>query len=180
MKAKKYLWFSLLFVISFALDQGTKIWARHVLQPMGHGQGITVIPGFFDLTYSENPGSAFGLFRNVTGARYLLFAIGILCLGVVVAWLYKIPGNTPWLGAKLGLLAGGAVGNILDRVLYGRVTDFVLWKITTAGKVYQWPVFNIADAALVIGVAMLLLDWPRDAVFKEMEEEEKKARKRAG
>lgn len=171
MKAK-YLFFTILFLIGLGLDQGTKIWARDTLKPLlfkdrEEERSIKVIKGYFDFRYSENPGSAFGMFRGMPGARYFLFAVGLLCLGVVGAWLHKIPDSASWLGAKLGLLAGGAVGNIVDRLRFGRVTDFVVWKVTSGGRVYEWPTFNIADAALVIGVALLLLDWPRDAVFKE-------------
>lgn len=167
----KYLLFAILFVLSLGLDQGTKIWARQTLKPRGYDNAITVVSGFFDLRYSENTGSAFGLFRSTPGARYFLFIVGLICLGVVGAWLYKIPKEAVWLATKLGLLAGGAVGNIVDRVLYGRVTDFIVWKATVGGKVYEWPTFNIADAALVIGVALLLIDRPRDAVFLEKPDE---------
>lgn len=166
MKAK-YLFFALLFVISFGLDQGTKIWARQSLKPRGYNGAITVVNGYFDLRYSENPGSAFGMFRGMPAARYFLFGVGVICLGIVGAWLYKLPGRTPWMGAKLGMLAGGAVGNVVDRLLYGKVTDFIVWKVTTKGGVHEWPTFNIADAALVIGVALLILDWPRDPAMLE-------------
>lgn len=166
MKAK-YLLFAILFIIALGLDQTTKIWARHALKPRGYDRAVVVIPGYFDFRYSENTGSAFGMFRGTPGARYFLFAIGLICLGIIGAWLYKIPQSAAWLAAKLGLLAGGAVGNIIDRALFGRVTDFIVWKITSGGRVYEWPTFNIADAALVIGVALLLIDWPRDAVFKQ-------------
>jgi signal peptidase II len=167
MKAK-YLFFAILFVIAFGLDQWTKVWARKELKPRGYDNAVTVVSGFFDMRYSENTGSAFGLFRGTPGARYFLFGVGILCLGVIGMWLYKAPKQAPWLGAKLGLLAGGAVGNIVDRAIYGRVTDFVVWKVSRGGRIYEWPTFNIADAALVIGVGLLLLDWPRDPVFNEM------------
>lgn len=166
MKAK-YLFFALLFAISFGLDQGTKIWARQNLKPKGYSGAVTVVNGYFDLRYSENPGSAFGMFRGMPAARYFLFGVGVLCLGIVGAWLVKLPARTPWLGSKLGLLAGGAVGNVVDRVLYGKVTDFVVWKVTTKSGVHEWPTFNIADAALVIGVALLILDWPRDPAMQE-------------
>jgi len=166
----KYVLFVVLFLISLGLDQGTKIWARQNLKPQGYPliKRETVIPiktivkGYFDLRYSENPGSAFGMFRSMAGARTLLFAVGILCLVVIGIWLVKLPGEAAWLGAKLGLLAGGAVGNIVDRVMFSRVTDFIVWKVTTASGVHEWPTFNIADAALVIGVLSILIDWPRD------------------
>ncbi len=165
MKAKfptKYLAFFVLFLLSFGLDQATKVWARDELKPRGYERAITVVQGFFDLRYSENTGSAFGMFRGTPGARYILFGVGLFCLVVVGAWLVKLPGDASWLGTKLGLLAGGAVGNIVDRILYGRVTDFIVWKVTSGGRVHEWPTFNIADAALVIGVVMLILDWPKD------------------
>lgn len=166
MKAK-YLFFSLLFALSLGLDQASKIWARSTLKPRGYGAVITVVNNFFDLRYSENPGSAFGMFRGMPSARYFLFGVGILCLGIIAAWLYRLPAKAPWLGAKLGLLAGGAVGNVVDRVQFGKVTDFVVWKVTTASGVHEWPTFNIADAALVIGVILLILDWPRDPAVRE-------------
>jgi signal peptidase II len=165
MKAK-YLSFILFFLLALGLDQATKVWARHELKPRGYERAITVVQGYFDLRYSENTGSAFGMFRGTPGAPYILFGVGIFCLVVVGAWLYKLPPQTPWLGGKLGLLAGGAVGNIVDRMMYGRVTDFIVWKVTTGGRIHEWPTFNIADAALVIGVALLILDWPRDRVMQ--------------
>lgn len=171
MKAK-YLFFILLFALSFAADQGTKIWARNTLKPEGYPMirretvipVKTVIKGYWEYRYSENPGSAFGLFRNMAGARTLLFVVGLVCLGVIGLWLYRVPNNAAWLAAKLGLLAGGAVGNIFDRVRFGRVTDFIVWQVTTSSGVHQWPTFNVADAALVIGVIAILIDWPRDRI----------------
>ena len=170
----KYVAFLLLFLLSFGLDQGTKIWARKTLKPAGYPAAIsapkTVIKGYWDFRYSENPGSAFGMFRNQAGARYFLFGIGLCCLGVIGLWLYRLPNNAKWLGVKLGLLAGGAIGNMLDRAMYSRVTDFILWKVTTASQTYEWPTFNIADAALVIGVGMILIDRPRDPLPPEGDE----------
>jgi signal peptidase II len=170
----KYVAFLLLFLLSLGLDQGTKIWARKTLKPAGYPAAIsapqTVIKGYWDFRYSENPGSAFGMFRNQTGARYFLFGIGLVCLGVIGLWLFRLPANAKWLGVKLGLLAGGAIGNMFDRAMYSRVTDFILWKITTASQTYEWPTFNVADAALVIGVGMILIDRPRDPLSPEDEQ----------
>src|SRR5207244_1761203 len=130
-------------------DQLTKVWARASLK--GHPP-ITVIDGFWDFRYSENPGAAFGLFRNLAFARPLLFCIGVVALFAIVSFLRKAHPDRWRLAAELGLLASGAVGNITDRVLFGRVTDFVLWHV----RQYEWPVFNVADAALVVGVIGLL------------------------
>lgn len=178
MKAK-YLSFVLLFIVALAFDQGTKVWARHNLKPEGYPQSLgrrevvvpirTIVKGYFDLRYSENPGSAFGMFRNMQGARTGLLLVGLLCLGVIGLWLYRLPAATPWLSGKLGLLAGGAIGNIYDRLMYSRVTDFIVWKYTGKdGIPHEWPTFNIADAALVIGVIAILIDWPRDRAMVEL------------
>lgn len=170
MKAK-YLTFLLLFFLSFGADQGSKMWARKTLKPEGYPNAYptakVVIKNVFDYRYSENPGSAFGFFRNMNGAKHLLFAVGVACLFIIGLWLVKVPGQAPWLGAKLGLLAGGAVGNMADRIQYSKVTDFIVWKITTSSRVYEWPTFNIADAALVIGVGLILIDRPRDPMPPE-------------
>jgi signal peptidase II len=119
---------------------------------------VTVIPNFFELRYSENPGSAFGMFRNVPGARYLLFVVGIVALVVVATYLRKAADNAWRIGAELGLLAGGALGNVIDRAMFGRVTDFIVWRVGA----HEWPTFNIADAVLVVGVAALFLDMKPD------------------
>jgi lipoprotein signal peptidase len=151
--SRKYWFFVIAFVLSLALDQGSKLWARDALKPK-YPEAVTVVNGYFDLRYSENPGSAFGLFRGIPGARYLLFLVGIGALVVVGTYLKRAEPNARRLAAELGLLAGGALGNIIDRVAYGRVTDFVVWKVGA----HEWPTFNIADAALVVGVFGLLFD----------------------
>lgn len=160
---KKYTVFGLLLVLSLAADQVTKIWARHSLKP--RLDPITVIPNYFDFRYSENPGSAFGLFRDIPGARYLLFVIGIVALGVVLSFLRRIKPEQLRVAGELGLLAGGALGNITDRMLYGRVTDFILWHVHS----HEWPVFNVADAALVVGVIALLFDLREEKAPAEAE-----------
>jgi signal peptidase II len=163
MPPAKYRWFAAIFALSLALDQGSKVWARQVLRPI-YPAVKTIIPGFFELRYSENPGSAFGLFRGVPGARYLLFVIGIGALIIVATYLRKAAPSARRLGAELGLLAGGALGNVIDRITYGRVTDFVVWKAFG----HEWPTFNIADAALVVGVIGLLFDMrPEEGAAKK-------------
>ena len=155
--ASKYRWFVLAFLLSVALDQGSKVWARQSLKPI-YPEVKTVISGYFELRYSENPGSAFGLFRGVPGARYLLFVVGVGALFIVGAYLRRASPDARRLGAELGLLAGGALGNVIDRLTFGRVTDFIVWRVGT----HEWPTFNIADAALVVGVIGLLFDMRSD------------------
>ena len=149
---KKYWVFLALFVFSLGADQLTKVWARASLRP--RHAGITLIDGYLDLRYSENEGSAFGLFRGMPGARYILFGVGIVALYVVATFLKKAKPEQTRIAAELGLLAGGAVGNLVDRVALGRVTDFVLMHLHS----HEWPIFNVADAALVVGVLGLLID----------------------
>jgi signal peptidase II len=155
--ATKYKAFFIAFILSLALDQGTKIWARHELRPM-YPATMKVIPGYFELRYSENRGSAFGLFRDVPGSRYFLLIVGIGALFLVRHYLKKAGDAQLRIGAELGLLAGGAVGNIIDRVAFNRVTDFIVWKVHS----YEWPTFNVADAALVLGIIGLLFDMKPD------------------
>jgi signal peptidase II len=144
------------FAATFALafDQLSKIWARHVLLPI-YPRVVTVIPRFWEFRYSENPGAAFGLLRDVPGAHYLFVPIA---LGIAVgAFIYLKRAQMPHAGriaAELGLIVGGALGNAFDRVAFGRVTDFVVWKIGT----HEWDTFNVADAALVVGIIGLVLD----------------------
>jgi signal peptidase II len=161
----KIKWFVIALLLTIALDQGTKIWARRSLAPR-RPQVVTVIPGFFELEYAENTGSAFSLLRGRPEARYILFGFGMVALVVVGLYLKKAKPEQARLAAELGLLAGGAVGNLIDRAIYGHVTDFILWK---AGS-YRWPNFNIADAALVVGIVGLMFD---------MKPEEKKKAKAA-
>jgi signal peptidase II len=166
--AAKVKFFILALVLSLGLDQATKVWARHSLQPK-YPETITVIKGFWEFRYSENTGSAFGLLRNVPGSKYLFFVVGIGALWVVANYLKKADPGARRLGAELGLLAGGAVGNIIDRALYGKVTDFIVWK--AAG--HEWPTFNVADAALVLGIVGLLID-----LKPEKEQEKAKAKRK--
>lgn len=161
----KIKWFVIALLLSVALDQGTKIWARQSLKP--HRPAVvTVIPGFFELEYAENTGSAFSLLRGRPEARYILFGFGVVALVVVGLYLKKAKPEQRRLAAELGLLAGGAIGNLIDRAIYGHVTDFILWR---AGD-HRWPNFNIADAALVVGIIGLMID---------MKPEEKKKAKAA-
>ncbi len=154
--AKKYQLFIFAFLLSLGLDQASKMWARGALKPI-YPQTMSVVTGFFEMRYSENPGSAFSLFRGVAGARYLLLIVGVGALGVVAYYLRRAENDMGRVGAELGLLAGGAIGNMVDRAMYGKVTDFIVWKYGA----HEWPTFNIADAALVIGVIGLALDtWP--------------------
>ncbi len=147
----RWFHFGIWTALSFASDLGTKLWARKALTL--HEAPRTFLDGFWDWQLSENEGSAFGMFRSIPGSRHFLTVIGFIALVVVVGYVRKINDSQRALAAALGMVAGGAVGNILDRLIYGKVTDFVLWHY---GE-HRWPTFNVADAWLVAGVALLLL-----------------------
>jgi len=120
-----------------------------------------VIPGFFDIVRSENTGVAFGLFSDTT-SQWRTVVLVLLSLAAVVGvsillWRpERLDRMSRW---GFALILGGAAGNVVDRILYGRVTDFLLFYIHD----YQWPAFNVADSAIVIGSVLLALGllWPR-------------------
>lgn len=116
-----------------------------------------VIPGFFEIVYSQNRGAAFGLFAETSSAWRTLLLIGfsVVALIVLTVMLWRTSRMDRTTAVALALILGGAAGNVFDRVRWGRVTDFLLFYI---GR-YQWPAFNVADSAIVIGSALLLLDF---------------------
>jgi signal peptidase II len=152
---RKYFLFSLFAVLSLVLDRWTKVMARDDLRPRGPFNPKVVIPGFFDLRYAENPGVAFSMLQDLPGGRILLTLLAVVALVVVIAYLRKTPAEATRVHIALGLVGGGAIGNLVDRVMYGKVTDFIVWK----KGIHEWPAFNIADAALCVGVGLILLDW---------------------
>jgi signal peptidase II len=153
---KKYVLFGLFAALSIALDQWTKALARAQLRPVHfmHPKVVVVVDGFFNLRYSENTGVAFGMLQQMPGGRLLLTLLAVVAFLLVIAYLRKTDPQATRLHVALGLVGGGAIGNLVDRVLYGRVTDFIVWHV----KEHEWPAFNVADAALCIGVALMVLD----------------------
>lgn len=152
---RKYLLFTVFAVVSLLLDQWTKVMARDALRPRGPFNPKVIIQGYFDLRYAENPGVAFSMFQDLPGGRILLTLLAVLALVVVIAYLRKTPPEATRVHVALGLVGGGAIGNLVDRVMYGKVTDFIVWK----KGIHEWPAFNVADAALCVGVGLILLDW---------------------
>ncbi|MFY0642101.1 MAG: lipoprotein signal peptidase [Bermanella sp.] len=144
----KWLWLAVLTII---LDFATKQMAEHFLH---YAQPVYVLP-VFDLTLLYNKGAAFSFLANESGwQRWFFTLIAISVSGVLCVWLMKLKENEKWLAAALSLVIGGALGNLYDRLAYGHVVDFihVHW-----GPSY-FPAFNIADSAISIGAAMLLID----------------------
>lgn len=133
-------------VLLVVLDHITKYIALTQLKPIG---SKTVISGFFDFTYVENRGAAFGM---LSGQRWFFVLLTIVVSAVIVYAFIKMPKNKEyaWLRAALTLVLSGAVGNMIDRVIRGYVVDFL--EIT----LIRWPVFNLADIYVVVGTALLL------------------------
>jgi signal peptidase II len=156
-KTLNYVLFLALLVLSVSCDQGTKLWARHSLAGK---PSVTVIDGYWDFHFAENPHGAFSLFRGLPYGRWVLAAFAAGMLIVLVTIVRRQSGGPRLTHVALGLIAGGAVGNLYDRLAYGRVTDFVHWHV----RAYEWPVFNVADAALLVGVLLMVVTWRPRAV----------------
>lgn len=149
--SKKALWFYAPAVGVLIIDQVTKAIARAML---GSGQSVTVIPGFFDLTLTFNSGAAFGVLPNWTP----LFIIIALAAIFAIVRLRKADSDSKVLSAGLGVLLGGAIGNLIDRLFLSNhaVTDFIDLHITISGEKHSWPTFNIADIAILVGAVMVI------------------------
>lgn len=141
--------------ISIILDQITKYWARNNL---AEGKQV-VIEGFWDHVLAYNYGSAFSMFENLPYGRVLLSLVAAIAVGAIISMIHKAEDKQTGFIVALSLMAGGAVGNLIDRIAFGKVTDFVLWKYND----FHWPVFNIADIALSVAVGLFLIvaikDW---------------------
>jgi signal peptidase II len=131
-------------------------WTKHVVaQRIPLYSHIQVIPGFFSLTHTENTGAAFSLFAdsNAHWKTAMLIVFSVIALMVVSVLLWKNHQAHMATGIGLSLIMGGALGNLWDRLARGRVVDFLLFYV----KRYQWPVFNLADSAIVVGAGLLVL-----------------------
>ena len=132
-----------------AADQLSKLWLIGVVQGAG---GYIEVTGFFNLVMVWNRGISFGLLPSEGAGRWVLIGVTGAIVVALLVWLSRV--TERWLALSLGLVIGGASGNIIDRVVYGAVADF--FDMHAFG--YHWPAFNIADSAIVIGVCMLALD----------------------
>lgn len=130
-----------------AVDQISKIWAVNTL---GGGQDILVWENVFHLTYIQNRGAAFGMLQ---GKQWLLIPVTILVLIGMIVYFKKVPSTKAgtWAKVSLVLIISGAIGNLIDRILLSYVRDFLYFRLI------DFPVFNIADTFVVIGVGILLL-----------------------
>jgi len=148
MSMLKWLWLSLLALV---LDQGSKLLVDSTMQLY---QSIPLLP-FFKLTYVHNTGAAFSFLSEAGGWQRWFFAGLALVISVIIAvWLSRLEKHETLLAVSLSLILGGAVGNLIDRLAYGYVIDFLDVYYGT----WHWPAFNIADSAITLGVALMLLE----------------------
>jgi signal peptidase II len=161
MVSKKITFLAIVAGTVLVLDLLTKML---VLAHLPLGAGIPVIPGLFDLTHVHNPGGAFGFLATLgPQARGVIFILVSVLAVAVILWFYmQTPVQQRWLAFGFALIFGGAIGNLVDRLRFGAVIDFLDLYI---GDLH-WPAFNIADSAITVGVAIFAFH----VMFRKMPE----------
>ena len=142
-------------IVTLIVDQASKLWLLDVFD-IAH-RGTVRVTSFFDLVLAWNIGISFGWFQNDSPAAQIALmavkAVAVIALGV---WLAR--SRTVVAAVALGMIIGGAIGNAIDRFIYGAVVDFALFHVQIGAKIFNWYVFNLADVAIVAGVVALLYD----------------------
>lgn len=145
------LWWLWLSALVLVLDQASKLLVMATLMPY---QEVIAVTPFFNLVHVHNTGAAFSLFANQSGwQRWFFLAVAALASGVILWLLAGTRGRTPF-AIALALILGGALGNLIDRLAYGHVIDFL--DFHAAG--WHWPAFNLADSAITVGAGLLIWD----------------------
>ncbi|WP_371379561.1 signal peptidase II [Thalassotalea aquiviva] len=144
----RWWWLALAMLV---LDQVSK---HTVVALMDYRESISVLP-FFNFTYVHNPGAAFSFLADQGGwQRWFFSAIAVFISALLVFWMAKTPKHQTLINLAFALILSGALGNLIDRVLFGYVIDFLDFYVGT----YHWPAFNIADSAIFIGAALMIID----------------------
>ena len=145
--ALRWLWCSLVVVIA---DQATKAAAVALLDP---ASSVELIPTV-DLVLAYNTGAAFSFLSTAGGwQRWLFIGLAVVICGFILHWLRDLPRHARWFPLALSLILGGAVGNVIDRVRIGAVVDFIDFHVGD----WHWPAFNVADSAICVGAALIVL-----------------------
>ncbi len=147
----KHFWVIVIIALVLLLDQVTKYL---IVSRVRMNEIIPVIPGFFNITHVHNRGAAFSLLATAPEAFRGAFFIIITVIAVAVIAFLIVKTREPLSVISFSLIAGGAVGNLIDRVRHGEVVDFIQWYV----KSLYWPSFNVADSAITIGVALLAIE----------------------
>lgn len=135
----------LIAIVAAAVFLADFLSKRYVATHMTPGQSVPVLGPVFHITYVRNAGAAFGLLQHQT---LFFIVVSLVVVGLIITYGRAAARGDAWLGVALGLLLGGALGNLLDRVLYGTVVDFLDFRV--------WPVFNLADSAITVGGAIFV------------------------
>ncbi|MCL4774250.1 MAG: lipoprotein signal peptidase [Burkholderiaceae bacterium] len=146
--AKRWLWLAAAIVLA---DQLTKL---AVVRSFAFGERLAVVPGLFDLTLLFNRGAAFSFLAGAGGwQRWFFTGLGVAA-AVFIVWLLARHGSQRLFAFSLALILGGAIGNVIDRIVRGQVVDFLLvyWQR------WHWPAFNVADSAITVGALLLIVD----------------------
>lgn len=141
----------LLACLIVVIDQLTKYWVSSVFS---YGETLELLP-VLNLTLVHNMGAAFSFLSDAGGwQRWFFAAVSLVVSVVLVVWLYRLPARQTLLATALALVLGGAIGNLWDRVVLGYVIDFIDFHYQS----HHWPAFNVADAAITLGAALLILE----------------------
>jgi signal peptidase II len=141
-------------LLSLSIDQITKVL---ILRRFHLEESLPIIPGFLNFTYIQNSGAAFGFMSNMPALARIPFFLAVTIAAGFIVYAYQrfLPSDRILARAYLGLIWGGAMGNCVDRILYGKVVDFV----EVYQKSYHFYVFNVADACISVGITLLILDY---------------------
>lgn len=144
-----WIWLAILLMV---IDRFSKDWSMHNLP---FAEPVKILP-IFNLTLVYNTGAAFSFLHSASGWQTILLgSIAYIASIIILFWLYKLPSREVWLNIALCLILGGALGNALDRNLYGYVVDFFDFHL----KTWHFAIFNVADSAICIGSLMLIGHW---------------------
>jgi signal peptidase II len=152
--APKHRLFLGALALAVPLDQLTKWWISRTL---GYADEIPVIDGFFHLTHVRNPGAAFGILATSPEPVRIFFFIGValVAIALILSFFHKLAPGDRFSALSLGLILSGAIGNLIDRVRFGEVVDFLHFRLWGG---YTWPDFNLADSFIVVGVMLLVIE----------------------
>jgi len=135
------------------LDQWTK---HRVVQELPLYRRVNVIQGFFNLTHVRNAGGAFGIFGGEKGGlgSILFVVVSLIAIGAILFLFFRVKENEKTLAFSFSLILSGAVGNLIDRLRFGEVVDFLDFHLSS----YHWPAFNVADSAICVGIGLMALE----------------------
>lgn len=149
----KYLLLTVVAGGVIMIDQISKYLIQRIMTPYDY---IEIIPGLFNFTYIQNPGAAFGLFGGAspTFRSILLIGVSLFALTILLVMYTRLKENSNLIHVSIGMIIGGAIGNLIDRIRFRWVIDF----LDLHWKGYHWPTFNLADSAITIGTLILMLN----------------------